>query len=166
MSFTAATPDSRSLYGTRQRHVSVARERGVGYDPGGEGAASQGDSDPGVSPGQVADPAVSPAAAAIAALDAAVAGLAGVDWSRESADSVRRASVVLQRSVNRVTAQALRPIQQLDARSAYRFDGAVTAASWLRNRTNMDPGTAARLCTAARRLRGSVLTGLAWDLAE
>ena len=102
----------------------------------------------------VSDDGRSPAQAAIARLESAIAAVGEVDWQRESADSVRRASVVLQRAVNRVSAQALRPIEQLDARSAYRFDGAVTAASWLRNRTDMDPATAARLCTTARRLRG------------
>src|SRR5687768_14342366 len=93
----------------RPHHVSVARERVATYDPGAQ-----------------PDPAASrsfasPADEAIAQLEAAIAALGEVDWQRESADSVRRASVVLQRAVNRVTAQALRPIQQLDSRSAYRF---------------------------------------------
>lgn len=89
----------------------------------------------------------------MAKLDAAIAELGEVDWQRESAEMVRRASVVMQRQVNQVTAQALRPVQQLDSRSAYRFDGAVSAASWLRYRTHMDPATTSRLVTAARRLK-------------
>lgn len=114
------------------RHVSVARERAATYDTGGAPSAAD----------------------AITAAQSAVAMLAAVDWSREDNDTVRAASVSMQQLVNQVAAQALRPVEQLDRRQAYEYDGAVTAASWLRNRTNMDPAVAARVCTAARRLRG------------
>ena len=111
---------------------AVARERGVGYD--------------------VVPPRPT-AAEALAQLDAAIAVLGQVDWRGETEDTVNAAVVGLQRRVNQVAAQALRPIGQLQARSSYRRDGAVTAASWLRNRTNMDHGPAQRLCAAASRLR-------------
>ena len=115
-----------------QRHVSVARERTATY-----------------STGQPAD-----AAQALSELNAALDRVAEIDWTREHDAAVRAASVSMQTQVNRLTAEALRPIEQLDRRQAYEHDGAVTAASWLRNRTNMDPAVAARACTAARRLRG------------
>jgi hypothetical protein len=48
---------------------------------------------------------------------------------------------------------ALRPLAVMARRETYKRDGAVTAASWLRSRTRMDAPAAARVCTAARRLR-------------
>ena len=143
MSFTPATRAATALAEPPRRSACVARERAATYTAGTNQQATQ-----------PADAQRSPAQDAIAQLEAAITALGQVDWQRESADSVRRASVVMQRAVNRVTFQALRPVEQLDARSAYRFDGAVTAASWLRTRTHMDPATAARLVTTARRLRG------------
>ena len=158
------TATARPRYGSSSRgagrHVSVARERGAGYDAGGAEPQAQAGAQP-----DAAAPR-SPAAEAIAQLDAALEALAQVDWQRESADAVRAASVKLQRRVNRLTAESLRPVEQLEARQAYRFDGAVSAASWLRNRTNMDPATAARLCTAARRLRRLPLLRSAFAAGE
>ena len=134
----------------RSRHVSVARERAGGYDA--QPSPPPDDAQPSPPPDD-ARPA-SPAEVALVQLDAALDAYAAVDWSRECADAVRAASVQLQSRVNRLTAQALRPLEQLQARQAYTADGAASPASWLRNRTNMDPATAARACTAARRLRG------------
>ena len=120
----------------RAPHVSVARERAAAYDAGVD-----------------ALPPTSPAEVALERLEAALDVVRAVDWSGESNEVVRAASVGMQRLVNQLSAAALAPIEQLDARDAYGYDGAVTAASWLRNRTHMDPATAARLCTAARRVR-------------
>lgn len=77
--------------------MCVARELPASYDAG------------------LNDAPVSAAQAAIDRLDAAVAALGQVDWSRESADTVRKASVVLQRTVNSVSAQALRPLSSSNA---------------------------------------------------
>ena len=98
-------------------------------------------------------PARPTAEAALAQLDAALATLAQVDWSAQDAAGVNAAAVAMQRRVNQVQALALRPLAVMQRRETYGIDGAVTAASWLRNRTHMDPAAAARLCTAARRLR-------------
>ena len=115
----------------------MARERGVAYDT---------------------VPPRPTAVEAIAQLDAAITTLGQVDWKSEADATVNAAAVGMQRRVNQVQAQALRPVEQMAARNSYRADGAVTASSWLRNRTNMDHGPAQRLCAAATRLRG--LSGL------
>ena len=135
MAATALRRRWASFDGGRSPHISVARERPVGYDAGRVW------------------PTVSPADAAIAQLESALESLAAVDWTDESDDTIRSASIGLQRLVNRVSAAALGPVEQLQSREAYGVDGAVTAASWLRNRANLDPATATRICSAAARLR-------------
>ena len=110
----------------------VARERQAGYD---------------------ACSARPTAEQALAQLDAALAALGQVDWSVEGAAGVNAGAVAMQRRVNQVQALALRPLAVMQRGETYGVDGAVTAASWLRSRTAMDPAAASRLCTAARRLR-------------
>ena len=113
----------------------VAAEPAAGYDAG------------------TTVPARPTAQQALAQLDAAIAALGRVDWSAQDDAGVNTAAVALQRRVNQVTAVALRPLAVMQRRDTYRRDGAVTAASWLRSRAGMDAAMAARLCTAARRLR-------------
>ena len=111
--------------------VCVARERGPAY--------------------QVVPPRPD-ATAALAALDTAVSALAAVDWASESDETVNAAALRLQRQVNQVSAQSLRPLTAMQRRATYVHDGAASAASWLGNRSNQDPHVAQRVCTAARRL--------------
>ena len=148
---------SDSLFaGGDPRAVCVARERRTTYNTAPPPAPSQ----------RPVDVEASPAAQAIAALDAAVEQLAAVDWEREDNASVRAAAVALQRRVSQLQAQALRPIEQVDRRQAYQYDGAVSTASWLRNRINTDPGPAAKLVTAAKRLPRLPLLAEAFDAGE
>lgn len=133
----------------------MARERRDTYETAGGTSGNRTDAHP-----------RTPAADAVAALDAALAQLAVVDWQREDNAAVRAAAVGLQRRVNQLTAQALRSVAQVQARQAYQHDGAVTAASWLRNRANLDPAVASRLCTAARRVGRLPLLRDAFDAGD
>ena len=133
--------------------MCVARERGETYNPGV--ADDAGD-----------DQSWSPAADALAQARAALAALDQVDWSREDNATVRAAAVDMQRLVNQLSAQALRPVADVDRREAYIHEGAVSTASWLRNRVNMDPAVAARVCAAARRLRGLPLLSSAFAAGD
>ena len=136
-------------------HISVARKREATYDPSADTPPADRESAP-----------PSPAAEALARLDVALAELDAVDWSREDNPTVRLAAIALQRRVNQLSAHALRPIRQVDVRQAYQHDAAVTTASWLRNRVNMDPAAAARLCTTARRLPRLPLLAEAFDSGD
>ena len=149
--YESSAPPQTLRFTAARRHVSVAREPRAAYA-----------SAPLV-------PARPTAAEALAQLDAAIAALGEVDWAAESDTEVNAAAVKLQRQVNAVSAQALRPLTAMQRRDSYRRDGAVTAASWLRNRANLDPAAAARLCTAARRLPQLGKLGAAFaagDVAE
>ncbi|MBA2575268.1 MAG: DUF222 domain-containing protein, partial [Euzebyaceae bacterium] len=88
------------------------------------------------------------------ALAAAVDALAAADPAGESIDVVADAALAVQRLRNRLDAVGLGLLAAVDARQGYQRDGAVTTASWLRHRANLDFGRAGVLVQAARRLRG------------
>jgi hypothetical protein len=90
--------------------------------------------------------------AAVGAL--AADAFADVDLREEADVAINDAAVALQRTGNRWVGAHLRVLDQLAVRQSYRDDGAVTPASWLRARTNLEPGDALDLCHAARRLEG------------
>jgi hypothetical protein len=87
-----------------------------------------------------------------------------VDWSAAAEDEVTAAALDLQRQANRLAAAQLDVLAAVDRRGLHLLDGAVTTASWFRNRTGIDPATAARMCNAARRL--AFLPHLAAALAD
>ncbi|HVM19581.1 MAG TPA: hypothetical protein VM307_06450 [Egibacteraceae bacterium] len=92
------------------------------------------------------------AAAALSQLEAAVAAVQAVDWDGEAASSAGAAAVELQRLGNRLAAGQLAAIAAVGRRQVFRADGAVTSASWLGARANLDAAAATRLCTTAWRL--------------
>lgn len=94
-----------------------------------------------------------PLATAIKATDDALAAYASVDLDSESDRDRLDAAVELQRQIDRLTAQQLRVLDAIDRREAFTADGAITAASWLRERTRLSHADATTRVNAAQRLR-------------
>lgn len=92
------------------------------------------------------------AGAAVAELARAVDDLAAVDCDGEADPGLLEAVAGLQRQLNRLEAQQVRLLDAVERREAYRAEGAVTAASWLRERARLDHAQASRRVHAARRL--------------
>lgn len=91
-------------------------------------------------------------AAALATAEAGIAALAAVDLDAAGDRELLDAVVAQQRLADRPTAVQLRTLGAVDRRGCYGLDGAVTLASWYRNRTRLDPAEAARRVHAAARL--------------
>jgi hypothetical protein len=118
----------------------TAAEREPGYDARPPGARF----DPGSSAGGLAG--------CVEGLAASLEALGGAEVDAETDTDLLAAAVGLQRLAERLAAQQLRVLGAVERREAYGRDGAVTAASWLRERTGMDHGRAVSWVEAARRL--------------
>lgn len=123
---------------------------GDGATAGGAGADAAVDCDDGLADITGAPPALD---RALKQLDAAMAALDEVELDAETDEAVAAASVELQRQVTRLQARVVRTVGEVDARQAYEPDGAVSAKQWFRARTHGEPGEAAAVVTASRRLR-------------
>lgn len=93
----------------------------------------------------------SPLGAALGQLAAAVDALAAAAADEEHVDVVGDALVAVDYLRSRMDAVLLRLLADFDRRDGHRADGAVTAGSWLRARTNSDFSSTATLAWAARR---------------
>ncbi|MGH3441799.1 MAG: DUF222 domain-containing protein [Nitriliruptorales bacterium] len=152
---------------------AVARERDVDYAaaPAPPGSAPEAST---VSPVE-ADPQVGlvDAAEAVAALRWANEVLDVVDLDRLRDRELLAFTRDVDREITRIQAREARLVRAVGLRQAYAEDGCVTAASWLRQKTNRDPGDATRLAKTARRLafldvtRDAVEAGdITWRHAE
>lgn len=93
----------------------------------------------------------SPLGSALGELAAAVDALAAAAAHEEHVDVVGDALVAVDYLRSRMDAVLLRLLADFDRRDGHRADGAVTAGSWLRARTNSDFSSTATLAWAARR---------------
>ncbi|HUH08137.1 MAG TPA: DUF222 domain-containing protein, partial [Egibacteraceae bacterium] len=137
-----------------EARACVARERSATYAAGrqrpgvqSEGEHQAGWRDAGGWPGP---PSL---AEALDQLEAAIQSVASADLDLEDDRAVLDAAVRLQRLESRCVASQLGVVDVVARRDAFRRDGAVTAASWLRGRTGADHGAAKRRVQAAVRLR-------------
>jgi hypothetical protein len=90
---------------------------------------------------------------AVEVAEVAVEALADQDVHQAADAELCDAAVRLHRVGSRVHGAGLRILGAIDARDAFMADGAVTTASWYRNRVRMLPTEAHTLVVAARRLR-------------
>lgn len=89
---------------------------------------------------------------AVAALSHALDLLAHVELDAENDRAVMDAALAVHGTIARTSAAGMRLLSEIDARDAYRQDGAVTTTSWFRSRARLDFPEASRLVTTARRL--------------
>lgn len=128
---------------SRPRRQCVASERAVPYSP-----------------------AVPPVEAAAAKIEEGLAQLADADLSLCTDDEVATAALAVSAATSQLTAQETRLVGVVDRREAYRADACVTAAGWLRLKTNLGRGASARRVKRAKLLARMPLLRAAYESGQ